>query len=312
MNIVDLFGFARDLGVRFTFVSFLPTVALALFALALFASGAPTDAPDLPAALERALDLDTWHVVALVFVVIVLALVLEPFQLTLVRILEGYIPGPLARWGRTRQDGKFRALSARTIHRGLEPTPDEVAAMGAAESQLRRRFPTDPNKLMPTALGNALRAAETGAGEPYGLDAVIIWPRLYPLLSQDVRALVDDQRDALDRAARFCVTFTLATLLSGASLAMHGFWLLVPLACAALARLSYRGAVHAALAYGEGIRSSVDLHRFDMLASLHLPLPATLPEERALNLRLSSFLRQGWPTDLVYDHSKSNPPADRS
>jgi hypothetical protein len=66
--------------------------------------------------------------------------------------------------------------------------------------------------------------------------------------------------------------------------------------------LSYRGAVAAAITYGEGIRATIDLHRFYMLTALHLPLLATLGQERAVNEQLSLFLRQSRPVDVVYDH----------
>jgi hypothetical protein len=67
-------------------------------------------------------------------------------------------------------------------------------------------------------------------------------------------------------------------------------------------RLSYRGAVAAAIAYGEGIRATIDLHRIDLLTALHLPLPATLEQERAVNEQVSPFLRQSRPVDVVCDH----------
>jgi hypothetical protein len=69
-----------------------------------------------------------------------------------------------------------------------------------------------------------------------------------------------------------------------------------------LAWLAYRAAVAAAVAYGEGIRAAVDLHRFTLLEALHLPLPATPEEERELNRRLSRFLLQGVPLDAPYQH----------
>ena len=58
----------------------------------------------------------------------------------------------------------------------------------------------------------------------------------------------------------------------------------------------------AAIDYGESIRTAVDLHRFTLLEALHLPLPATLDEERALNAKLSRFLLQGVPLDATYEH----------
>ena len=51
-----------------------------------------------------------------------------------------------------------------------------------AGARLRRRFPLPDHLVRPTALGNALSAMEDSAGRDYGLDAVIVWPRLYVVL----------------------------------------------------------------------------------------------------------------------------------
>ena len=135
--------------------------------------------------------------------------------------------------------------------------------MSEAASELRLLPPRE--HVMPTQLGNALRAAEVRAGEPYGLDAVVAWPRLYPLLSDPVRAVVDGQRDALDVNARFCAVFGAAAAISAALLVTHGWWLLVAAGWLVLSWLAYRATVAAALAYGEAIRTAVDLHRFTLL-----------------------------------------------
>jgi hypothetical protein len=302
MSVADLIGFGRDLGTRFALVGLLPGAVLALFVLALVWSGAPGAAPDLDEILDHARDLDAWAGGLLFLALVVVALVLQPLQLALVRALEGYWPEPLARRGRKRWQRRYETLSEKAAPRAEVPDAATVAAMADAESRLQRLFPSDPEWLLPTRLGNALRAAESRAGEPYGLDAVVVWPRLYPLLPDGVRALVDDQRDGLDLAARFCAIFAAAAVISLVLLVSHGWWLLVPAACLLLAWISYRGAVAAAIAYGEGIRSAIDLHRFDLLAALHLPLPATLEQERAVNEQVSLFLRQNWPVELVYEH----------
>jgi hypothetical protein len=302
MSVSDLVGFGRDIGTRFALVGLLPGAVLALLVLALVWSGAPGDAPDVDRVLDHARDLDGWAGGLLFLALVVAALMLQPLQLGLVRALEGYWPAPVRALALGRQRRRRDALAAAAAPRAQMPTAAELTAMADAESRLRRLFGSDPDWLLPTRLGNALRAAETRAGEPYGLDAVVAWPRLYPLLPDGVRALVDDQRDALDLAARFCVIFATAAAVSLALLATHGWWLLVPAACLLLAWLSYRGAIAAAIAYGEGIRAAIDLHRFDLLGALHLPLPATLEQERAVNEQLSLFLRQSWPVDLVYEH----------
>jgi hypothetical protein len=300
VSVVDLIGLGRDIGARFALVGLLPGLVLALFVLALLWSGAPGDAPDLALILDEARTLDAWAGAFLFLGLLVAAIVLQPLQLGLVRWLEGYWPRPLADRGRAKYERRVAALEATTAPRRKPLTAEELASMSEAAAELRLLPPRE--HVMPTRLGNALRAAEVRAGEPYGLDVVVAWPRLYPLLSDPVRAVVDGQRDALDVNARFCAVFAAAAVISVALLVTHGPWLLVPAGCLVLAWLAYRAAVSAATAYGESIRAAVDLHRFTLLEALHLPLPATPEAERALNAGLSRFLLQGVPLDAPYEH----------
>lgn len=95
-------------------------------------------------------------------------------------------------------------------------------------------------------LGNVLRSAEGRAGSRYGLDAIVVWPRFYPLLSDKVTAVLDDLRDQLDLAARFCVVFGVATMISIVFLAADGWWLTAAAVTLAGSLLSYRAALAAA------------------------------------------------------------------
>jgi hypothetical protein len=160
--------------------------------------------------------------------------------------------------------------------------------MNDARYTQHRLFPRRAD-LLPTQLGNALRSGEERAGGRYGLDTVVVWPRLYPLLSDSVRALVDDERNQLDVAARFTVVSLLAAAISFGLLLTHGWWLLVPAGCCVLAWLSYRGAISAAVAYGIGLETAFDLHRTDLLRALWLPTPPEPEDEWTLNNLLSQF-----------------------
>jgi hypothetical protein len=135
------------------------------------------------------------------------------------------------------------------------------------------------------------------------------------LLPERLIGILDDQRGQLDVAVRFCVVFLLAVAASAALLAQHGWWLAVPLAALMLAVLSYRAAVAAAIAYGVTLEAAFDLHRFDLLEALHLPLPPDRKTERILNEGLSDFLRQGVPVNFPYTHAvqdKDEPEAEES
>ncbi|MET9230278.1 hypothetical protein [Lentzea sp. NPDC003310] len=287
---------------RFVLVNYLPTAAGAVCVLVLVWAGAPGARLDFGAAWRTAGKVGVGEVFVLVLAVTLLSLLLQPLQLALVRMLEGAWPrftaGP-ARWWQRRRRARHKS---RAVASSEEPA--EVQRAGEAAAVLRRRFPHDEHLVRPTALGNVLTAMEDQAGRPYGLDAVVVWPRLYPVLGEQVRAVVADRRDSLDLAARLSVTLGLTAVVAAALLHRAGWWLLLPLGLLLAARLAYRGAVQAALAYGEAVEAAFDLHRFDLYRALHLPLPADVETEKQDNRRLSAFWRQGRPVRFLYQHEK--------
>lgn len=302
MNADTIVAATSDLGVRFRFVSLLPVAVLALYVLALAWSGAPASSPSVGRAVMHARHVAGWEAVLLAVAVVVVALIAEPLQVTLVRLLEGY-------WGQSRA-GRLLAAPGIAFHRARRRRldraqrrspgdPVSARAQAAREEAARklRAYPPE-SAFLPTMLGNVLRSAEGRAGSRYGLDAIVVWPRLYPLLSDKVTAVLDDLRDQLDLAARFCVVFGIATVISVAFLAAHGWWLTAAAVTLAGALLSYRAALAAAAAYGQALEAAFDLHRFDLLTALHLPLPANLTGEVSANQQLSRFL--GQPSEYLH------------
>lgn len=292
------------LGARGRFVSLLPVVAAGMFVTVILAAGAPGSGPSLHRAWQVLSELNTGQVLLLALALVTVALLLDPLQLRLVRLLEGYWPTRLAivtRWCCSMQ-GKRCKRAARAAELRDDLSPAAVREAGVLTARLQRLFADDPDIIRPTALGNVLTAMETRAGHQYGWDAVVAWPRLYPLLSPAVRAVVDGQRDRLDALARLAVTSAATTLPTVALLYRSGWWLLVAAIPVAVARLAYVGAVHTAMSYGEAVTVAFDLHRFDLLTQLHLPLPADLGEERGIASQLSLMWRQGVAAALSYDH----------
>ncbi|MEU1406595.1 hypothetical protein ABZ471_30265 [Streptomyces sp. NPDC005728] len=151
-----------------------------------------------------------------------------------------------------------------------------------------RCFPPEPRDLMPTRLGNALRAAESYASDErrYGMDAVFFWPRLYPLLPDSLRSALGAARASLEQflvlaalSAAFVPVTAVLAMTPGLPLPI---WLPTLVVGPLLSILAYRAAVSAALGYGELVRSAFDTHRRALLTALGLALPATLEAERAL------------------------------
>jgi hypothetical protein len=53
--------------------------------------------------------------------------------------------------------------------------------------KLNKYYPSEGYRIMPTSLGNVIRAAEDEAGNTYGLDTVITWPILYEVLPDKIK-----------------------------------------------------------------------------------------------------------------------------
>jgi hypothetical protein len=299
-------------GSRFSLVSYLPTYALALFIALLVAAQGPSGQVTFAGALHRLSGLGAASAVLLAAAILVVAVGTHPLQLPLIRFLEGYWPrwaGPLSRLALRVQRRAFRQLADRAQVTATAPGGQQASAALAAAWELSRRFPPEESALLPMALGNVLRAAEWTAGAPYGADTVGWWPRLYPVLGDRMREVVDDRRTQLDLACRFSASAAVSGAVSVGVLAGDGWWLALALAPGALAAVAYRAAIAAGLAYGETVRSAFDLHRFDALAALHLPLPPDPDTEVVFNRRLSRFWLQNVPlAGIRYVHPTA--PAD--
>lgn len=313
---------AESMSSRFFRTGYLPTYAGLLFLLVLIWAGAPGGPLSFDRAWRTAANLGVAEVLLITLAVTLLAVMFQPLQLILVRALEGAWPGGLGTGlGRAWQLHRRRILQERAELPAAEShnTATNVAAppaappadvfvqtAGVAGARLRLRYPLPDHLVRPTALGNALAAMESTAGRGYGWDAVVAWPRLYPVLGERVRALVDDRRDTLDGAARLCATAGVVAPIAAGLLVRSGWWLLLALVPVIVSVLSYVGAVQAAMAYGEAVQTAFDLHRFDLLRALHLPLPVDRAQERVQAKAVCDWWRQGIPDRPKYEHVATN------
>jgi hypothetical protein len=308
---------------RFFRTGFLPTYGAAFFVLILIWAGAPYSRVDFSKAWRTASQLNGIQVLLIVLAVALTAVLLQPLQLVMVRVLEGGFP----RWLGSDLASKAQLRRKRRLEKKIQDKIDEAVRLngpadadkrntsiqkaGAMSARLHSRSPIPDYLVRGTALGNALAAMEDSAGAAYGLDAVVTWPRLYPVLGDKVRAVVDDLRDGLDAAARLAATGALTAVAAIVLLAWHsGLLTLLALAPLAVAALAYLGAVQAAIAYGTAMHVAFDLHRFDLLRALGLAAPAEQADENANNAALSDFLRQGVPVPFRY--IDSGPASDLS
>ena len=213
-------------------------------------------------------------------------------QLPVLRLAEGYWPGPLRR---------LRFARARHLRRRLQEKEERWQALAEIESEQRTaeqqaeyarldaelaRYPVDPRHLMPTRLGNLLRAAEEYPRLRYGLVMGVCWPRLWLLLPKETQETLAGARERLNGAVRLFVwgvLFVIWTIWA---------WWAAPLALVA-AVSAYRGMLSAAGVYGDLLRAAFDLHRFALYEALRWPLPHGPAGEGPRGQQLSVYLSRG-------------------
>ena len=221
-------------------------------------------------------------------------------------ILEGYWPkfcGPLRRIIIARvitpvaeaDKATWGALAGPVFHGEPEPaTPQERAVFARVDRRVQCR-PADPSKYMPTRIGNILRAAETRPGDKYGLNSVVVWPRLWLLLPGSVRDELTAARGALDSSV--------AAVLWGLMFCVFAWW--TPLALVAGLGVAISSAVFwvpsRAETFGELMESSFDLYRFALYEQLRWPLPENPDDERKAGELLSEYVWRGTsPAGLAF------------
>lgn len=298
---------AEDFTTRQKFVNVAPALLLLGVIEALVVAGAPKQAPDVYRLIRRLQDYGWVGAAALVVGAVLLALLLEPLELATIRLVEGYWSAfgwlapaaDLGVWIQTRRKARMSWIR------------DELS--GTADSVTARRVLDDlPQEweLLPTSLGNALRAMEERAGSPYGLNALSAWPRLYEALPEATLKRVAEMRNPLDTAARLFLSLLLAASVSAALLVRHGWWLLAPAAMLAAAAVAYQAAVAAARNYGETVCAVFDVHRLSLLELMKIERPQSLDAERKVNQILTAVWtrearRPG--DDLVYVRDNTGP-----
>jgi hypothetical protein len=174
----------------------------------------------------------------------------------------------------------------------MQRAHDEIAERSPVQ-QLPRRA----SMVKPTALGNAFAVIEEYPYERYGMDGVLFWPRLRPLLDESyATALVNAKMilDLLLNLSLLALIFGLETIIIG-SVRSQPDWKLVGVGIGAwiLSYFCYRGGVSTVYSLGDTICLCFDYFRGHVLEQLGLSQPGDIEAEQAVWLQLGQFLRRG-------------------
>jgi hypothetical protein len=145
-------------------------------------------------------------------------------------------------------------------------------------------FPNSEEAFLPTRLGNVVSAAESYPFDRYGVNTIILWPRLYHLLPREFVDDVEDARATLEFLLVISLWFAVAgsgsLILLATSHAGFPLMLLILSIAASGCYGFYVSAIQAAMEYGEQMRSGIELYRHKLFESLKMPIPKNLAQER--------------------------------
>lgn len=212
------------------------------------------------------------------------------------RRLEGYWPRWCEFLARRRVASKLKQL--KQDEERFEQLARKADTGSLADQELREylslqerlMWMPEEKYLMPTELGNVLRAAETRPLDKYGLDGVVLWPRLWFVLPDLARKELIDARKRIDATAQLWLWSVL--FWGWAPLLTVWFW--VPIVVGSMvAAYAYSDLVREAQVYAELFDSIFDLYRRRVYEAIGWPGPTNPEEEQREGKKLTQYLLRG-------------------
>lgn len=305
-------------------------ILLQMFVLPLL----PADSPlQIIAIVERAttglqwvkiVDEAVFRLFANILLIVLLAYLLDATNLKIIRFFEGY---PLLRFFPFDQwQQQHRSFVEETLEqvaklkKDAEETQEQVARLekDAQEQDSKRgeelrecarklqdyadelldqiidKYPTSSDAVLPTPFGNVIAAAEDYPYKVLGMDAVVLWPFLRPILTEKGYAqFVIRDKAVMDFLLNLIVALTSFGFAFGIAnwfyYGLTGQLLLNLFLIGASCYLVYLLSIQAAAGWGVTIRTSFVLYREDLRQRLRLRFAGSYQQERELWKKASAF-----------------------
>lgn len=329
-------NFIKEIGRSYLISAFLPSALFVALAVILFRSFVP-DWFRNEFEPDSFLAKNSWTL--LLIVTLWIAFFLFSSVDWIVKLFEGYyIPKFLSvRMVETKQKLHKKRLSiynrVAPIVRKEEPDRTfrefnlyrQLYPKALAELQnVEMASPIDPGILLPTRLGNVLRASEVYANERYSMIGVTIWPRLYPVLPRQFIADMDEKYSQMMFLLNSAfLTFSIAIIsfvigmigwiilmtgwirlpggwrvelagvLSNFEFIQPGEYMVLAVLFGLFGYAMYNAAVNTAQDYTLFIRTGFDLYRTDLIRQLKFEIPKNFDGEKELWLSLSELYSSG-------------------
>jgi hypothetical protein len=216
-----------------------------------------------------------------------ISLGLQQFSTQLIRFYEGYYGRDtwLARKATKKQKAQYNQLLKEITD--LRARGERV---GLKEYTLSRQYATTGD-ILPTKLGNNIRAFESYVHAIYNIDPITGWTRLIGVIPKSYQDQLEKAQVDFVFVLNLSFLSALLAIISGVQfIASCYYWMLwweplfVALAFFLLSYGLYRLSCSNARDWGEYVRSAFDLYRLDLLNQLGVfaPTTVTLRQEKGL------------------------------
>lgn len=222
---------------------------------------------------------------------------------TIIRFYEGYPPL-----------NRYLATIGKRFHQ------NRLKQLGEEEEKyyeyLYSCYPShsQPEQVMPTRLGNILKNSERYPNDRYGLDSIVIWPRLYHLFPDRFIQIIAEAKSSVDFMLVISTLSSIFALISSVYLlivkASGWLFLLCFWGGLTIAWFAYRGALASAVLYTQQIKTGFDLYRQELFKQMHLKLPDNLKAEKKQWKEVDQFLYQNFPLSSEYTNSDKEESSD--
>jgi hypothetical protein len=222
----------------------------------------------------------------------------------LYQVLEGY-RWPVCKFGTRREFGRFKA----SYDPFKELSNDWLAAKQAIPprpypTNLQREydrlrkflvtdFPEDPELLLPTRFGNAIRAFETYSQKVYGADSIPLWLHLSSVIPKEFGASLDDARAEVNFLVNTCYFAGTICLAAFVRVLVHGAvakppfldlktfaFILISAGAACICRMSYIFSLQRVYAWGALVKAAFDCFLPALAGRLGYALPKSAADQK--------------------------------
>lgn len=246
-------------------------------------------------------------VLIVTIIILVLSIVLNSMNVPIIRFYEGYP------WRKSFIAAPFLARQLRIFDRATQ-TRHRINALGslirndpqdltkyrriAGEAQgeivrlLNAGYPDKRQSVLPTRLGNVIRAFETYTTRFYGVPIIVLWPRLNAVIDSTMSQSIDSAKTSFDfmlHSAFLSGILAVSTAIGGLYWAtptpmdLWQPWLGWTLFFAFTSFLFYKASIPRAIEWGSQVKVAFDLNRSALLKKLGYDLePSSLAEEREI------------------------------